>query len=72
MDDHKRDFSEELDYRIALRRFESAFEACQRLPDEDRESLLRDIARKILQQVPSDLPREQRAIQVLGVQIKDS
>ena len=72
MDDHKRDFSEELDYRIALRRFESAFEACQRLPDEDRESLLRDIARQILEQLPNDLPREQRPVQVIGVEIKNS
>ena len=30
------DLDELLDYRIAVRRFKSAFEACERLPDEKR------------------------------------
>lgn len=42
-----------LDYRIAIGRFESAFEASELLPDDDRESLLRDVAKQILGQLPA-------------------
>jgi hypothetical protein len=56
MDGRKRSFLETLDYRIAVGRFESALEACERLPDDDRELLLRKIARQILSQVPSGAP----------------
>lgn len=56
MDGRKRSFLETLDYRIAVGRFEFALEACERLPDDDRELLLRNIARQILSQVPSGPP----------------
>lgn len=47
-------FAQTLDYRIAAGRFESALEASERLPDEDRELLLREIAKLILQQLPAN------------------
>jgi hypothetical protein len=53
MDGRKRSFLETLDYRIAVGRFESALEACGRLPDGDRELLLRNIAKQILGQFES-------------------
>jgi hypothetical protein len=56
MDGRKRSFLETLDYRIAVGRFESALEACDRLPDDDRELLLRNIAEQILGQVQSGRP----------------
>jgi len=40
-----------LEYRIAVVRFEAALKASERLPDDDREMLLRDIAKQILQQL---------------------
>ena len=51
---HDPSFAQTLDYRIAIGRFESALEASERLPDDDRESLLRDIAKQILQQLPAN------------------
>jgi hypothetical protein len=57
MGDPKRSFVETLDYRIAESRFESAFEACERLPQDDQQLLLRQIAERIIQHmaiVPSD------------------
>jgi hypothetical protein len=42
-------FTQTLDYRIAVGRFESALEASERLSDADREALLRDVAKQILQ-----------------------
>ena len=49
------DFSsaQTLDYRIAIGRFESALEASERLPDDDRELLLRGVAKQILEQLPA-------------------
>ena len=37
-----------LDYRIAVRLFESAFEACERLPDQDQRILLDEIAKRVV------------------------
>ena len=51
---HDPSFAQTLEYRIAIGRFESALEASERLPDDDRESLLRDIAKQILQQLPAN------------------
>jgi hypothetical protein len=40
MDERKRSFAKERDYRIAAGLFESALEACKRLSSEDQQSLL--------------------------------
>jgi hypothetical protein len=57
MGDRKQFHLEEIDYRIAVSRFESAFEACTRLQDDDREALLRDMARRMLSQVTHQPPQ---------------
>lgn len=46
-------FAQTLDYRIAVGRFESALEACELLPDDDRELLFREVAKQILQRLPA-------------------
>lgn len=46
-------FAQTLDYRIAVGRFEFALEASERLPDDDRELLLREVAKQILQRLPA-------------------
>ncbi|GEM_PF-6355686 len=53
MSDARQSFIKTLDYRIAVGRFESALQACERLTEDDRELLLRDIARQILQRLPN-------------------
>jgi hypothetical protein len=61
MRDRKRSHLEELDYHIAVSRFESAFEACTRLQDDDRELLLRDMAQQMLSQVTEGSPNSTAA-----------
>ena len=51
---HDLSSAQTLDYRIAVGRFESALQASERLPDDDRELLLREIAKQILEQLPAD------------------
>jgi len=53
MGDHKRSHLEELDYHIAISRFDAAFEASMRLRDDDREALLRNVAQQMLSQLRS-------------------
>jgi hypothetical protein len=72
MDDHKRSFEEKLAYRIAARRFESAFEACQQLPQDDRQLLLKEIAERILPQLANTHSEGRSAPKVLGIEIKES
>jgi hypothetical protein len=50
---HEPSSTQTLDYRIAVGRFESALEASELLPDDDRELLLKDIAKQILKQLPT-------------------
>jgi hypothetical protein len=55
---HDPSIEQTLDYRIAVGRFESALEASELLTEYDRGLLLRDIAKKILQQLtPTKTPR---------------
>jgi hypothetical protein len=69
-----------LRYRIAARQFEFALESCERLPREDQELLLREVAGRILQQLPTALQRKvpiaefenESVVKVLGVEIKSS
>jgi hypothetical protein len=56
MREHKLSFVGTLDYRIAASRFESAFEAWERLPHDDRLSLLREFAGRIVQEMPRERP----------------
>jgi hypothetical protein len=72
MDESKRSFKETLDYRIAVRRFESAFEACDRLVQEDRELLLRQIAERALGSLPNPTSQKQKTVEIVGVEIKHS
>ena len=44
MDERKRSWAEAAEYQIVLLRVESAFEACERLPHDDRLSLLKEVA----------------------------
>jgi hypothetical protein len=70
MDDRKRSFAEQLDYRIARRRFESAFEACEKLTDVDRELLLREFVERVSKRLGQTQPDEQKAVKVIGVKIE--
>jgi hypothetical protein len=72
MADSKRSFKDALDYRIALRRFESAFEACERLVAEDRELLLRQIAERALGQLPKATAQKPKTVEIVGIEIKHS
>jgi len=57
----KRSFVEEIDYRMAVARFNAALESCGRLQDDDREALLRQIAQQILSQLPNAPAEMQKA-----------
>ena len=71
MNESKR-FKEAFDYRIAVRRFESAFEACDRLVQEDRELLLRQIAERVLGSLPNPTSQKQKTVEIVGIEIKHS
>ncbi len=58
-----------LEYRIALRRFEAAFEALERVPDDDRQLLLREIGQRLLQQMPKAPSEERKGPTVIGIEI---
>jgi hypothetical protein len=61
---------ETLAYRIAERMFESAFAACERLPEADRQLLLREIGKRILKIISPSPTGAVRPIQIVGVEIK--
>lgn len=65
-------FDEVVEYRIAVRRFESAFEACERLPHENRQLLLKEVANRLAQQMPEAPSEEQTEVKVIGIEIKPS
>jgi hypothetical protein len=60
VDDRKRPVGEELDYQLATRYFASAFEHCERLSAADQQSLLKDIAKRISQQLSAVAPPEEQ------------
>jgi hypothetical protein len=68
MGDSKR--AKTLEYRIAARHFETAFEACKRLSQEDQEILLKEAAERILRQLRVDALEDERAVRVVGIEIK--
>jgi hypothetical protein len=64
-------FKQEVDERIARRLHESALAACERLPVADRERLLVDFARQILQRIETiRSANEPRTIGIVGIEIK--
>ncbi len=73
MDDRKRSYAEMLDYRIALRLFESAFEACERLHDDDQQLLLKEIAKRVSRTwVAQAGEQKEKAVKVLGIEIRQA
>jgi hypothetical protein len=72
MDDRKRSVAEQLDYRIAVRLFESAFEACERLSDQDQRILFGEIAKRASQKTGPAEEQKAKAIQILGIEIDSS
>ena len=70
MNEQKENREESIAYRVAARMFEGAFAACERLPEADRQFLLRAIGKRILKNI-SQLPGETaKPVQVVGVEIK--
>jgi hypothetical protein len=55
-------------YRFAARLFESAFAACEHLPDADRELLLKEIESQVA--VVRHPNQSLKPIRVLGIEIK--
>lgn len=73
MDDRKRSYAEMLDYRIALRLFEFAFEACERLHDDDQQLLLKEIAKRVSRTwVAQPEEQKEKAVKVLGIEIRQA
>lgn len=71
MTEREHNFTEVLGERIARRMFEFAFEACDRLPAAKKEQVLRDMADRILQRIPSvPTAEEPGAAKITGVEIK--
>ena len=77
MDEFKRSLvqrGETLNYRMAARQFERAFEWCERLPQAEQESLLKEIAEHLLkklrtaagseEQVQIAIPQGQAAVAI--------
>jgi hypothetical protein len=62
--------SESLAYRIAVRTFEGAFAACERLAPAERELLLREVGKRLLEIMSRPSTDPVKPIQVLGVEIK--
>ena len=59
-----------LAYRIAARMFESAFAACERLPEGEQQLLLREIGKRILKNISPPAMDTVKSIQVVGIEIK--
>jgi hypothetical protein len=72
MDDRKRSFAKERDYRIAAGLFESAFEACKRLSSEDQQLLLRKIEKRWSRRQPTAQPKQYKTVEIIGIEIKQS
>jgi hypothetical protein len=66
-----RRFKDTLDERIARRLFESALDACERLPDAIGKHLLKDIAERILDRIERTRPPEEpRTVRIIGIEVK--
>jgi hypothetical protein len=62
--------SETMAYRIAARMFESAFTACERLPEADRQFLLREIGERILKNISVPPTEAVKPVQIVSVEIR--
>lgn len=66
-------FSQEsLSYRMALRLFDSAFAACERLPYEEQEALIREIGTRLLQRMPKSAVTAEPppAVKITGLRVR--
>ena len=72
MADRERSFAKSRDYLIAAGLFESAFEACKRLSSEDQELLLRKIEKQWSRCLPTVQPKQYKAVEIIGIEIKQS
>ena len=70
MNEQKQNPIESMAYRIAARMFESAFAACERLPEADRQLLLREIGKRILKNISPPITEAVKPIQIVGVEIR--
>ena len=69
MDEQKKP-GENLAYKIAARMFESALAACERLPEAERQLLLREIGKRILKNISPPAMDTIKSIQVVGIEIR--
>ena len=72
MDDRKRSWAEAAKYQIVLLQVESALGACERLPHDDRLSLLKEIATRLLQRLSNAPSKVQKEVQVESIEIKSA
>ena len=63
MDDRQRSIVDELGYQLAVRYFDSAFEACKQLPAADQQLLLKDVAKRVAERLSAAQPEEQKAVE---------
>ena len=70
MNEQEQNPVETLAYRIAARMFESAFAACERLPEPGRQLLLREIGKRVLKNISPSPTEAVKPIQIVGVEIK--
>lgn len=68
----ERPHQESWSYRMAIRLFDSAFAACDHLPPEEQQSLVREIGARLLQRIPKpDVAAEaSQPVTIRGVSIK--
>jgi hypothetical protein len=52
--------------------FDAAFEACKELPYEDRQLMLKEVAKRILLEVSNTPWEEQKAVSVVGIEVEKS
>ena len=63
---------ESLSYRVAVRLFDSAFAACDRLPQAEQQLLVREIGVRLLQRMPNPdiAAAAPQPVQIKGISIK--
>jgi hypothetical protein len=72
MDERKRSFAKERDYRIAAGLLESALKVCKRLSSEDQQSLLRKMEKQWSRHKPPAQPQQYKTVEIIGIEIKQS
>jgi len=69
MDDDRSAFRESWKYRVAVRRFQSAFEAAEGLAEAERQLLLEQVGNWLLQHMPSVPSEESKIAEVVRIEI---